>query len=206
MPWSVSPLEQLPISWIEHFAYCPRQWGLIVVERVFDDNEWTVRGHLTHRVVDQPGGVSRSGVRTERALPLWSDRLGLTGKADVVEFRGAKIFPVEYKAGKRIERPAVLQLAAQALCLAEMFDTSVPAGALYLAALRERVPVEISPSIRDDLSRTVDQLRAAYSAGRLGDSVDDKRCKLCSLRDRCLPQLTKHRQSVAMLAASTYRQ
>ena len=105
----------------------------------FDDNEWTVRGHLTHRVVDQPGGVSRSGVRTERALPLWSDELGLNGKADVVEFRGRDAYPVEYKAGKRVERPAVLQLAAQAVCLEEMFGIAVPVGALYLAALRERV-------------------------------------------------------------------
>ena len=171
----------------------------------FDDNEWTVRGHLTHRVVDQPGGVSRSCVRTESALPLWSDELGLNGKADVVEFRGRDAYPVEYKAGKRVERPAVLQLAAQAVCLEEMFGIAVPVGALYLAALRERVPVEISMSIRDDLARTIDQLRLAYSEAKLGDSVDDKRCKLCSLQDRCVPKLVKHRQSVAMLAASTYR-
>ena len=198
-------LEQMSISWIEHFAYCERQWGLISIEQVFDDNESTVRGHLTHRFVDTPGGVSRPGVRAERALPLWSNRLGLYGKADLVEFRGDVVFPVEYKSGRRAERPAVLQLAAQALCLEEMLGVQVPEGAIYLAATRDRVTFEITEDVRQDLEQTVDRLRCAHRAGRLGEPVDDARCGLCSLRDRCLPSLVRHPQRVRTLAAGTYR-
>lgn len=197
--------EQMPISWIEHFAYCERQWGLISLEGVFDDNESTVRGHLVHRVVDEPGGNSRSGVRTERALPLWSNRLGLYGVADVVELRGSTAYPVEYKAGRRAERPALLQLAAQAICLEEMLGCSVGEGAVYLAGLRERVHVEISEELRGDLESTVDRLREAHRSGRLRAPVDDPRCDLCSLNDRCLPGLVARPSRVRLIDKATYR-
>lgn len=198
-------MEQVPISWIEHYAYCPRQWGLIALEAVFDDNELTARGHIVHRVADLPGGVTRPGVRIERALPLWSSRLGLHGKADVVEFRSGVPFPVEYKAGSRAERPAILQLAAQAVCLEEMFDVEVGAGAIYLAAKRDRVVVELTSEIRRDVEATVREIRVALAASRVGIPADDARCGRCSLRQRCVPHLAHNRRRVSALVPGTYR-
>ena len=93
----------VPISAVEHFSYCPRQCALIHVEQTFDENLYTIRGQLLHEVVDAGMGESSHGVRVLRALPLWSERYGLIGKADVVELRSAGPYPIEYKSGRSAE-------------------------------------------------------------------------------------------------------
>ena len=94
--------DPVPLSALQHWAYCPRQCGLIHLEQAFDDNLHTLRGQAVHAQVDQPGVELRRGLRVERALPVWSDQLGLIGKADIVEFEpDGTPFPVEYKHGGR---------------------------------------------------------------------------------------------------------
>jgi CRISPR-associated exonuclease Cas4 len=89
------------ISALEHYSYCPRQCALIHLEQVWDENLYTLRGRLVHDKADLPNAATTEGVRVERALPLWSDRLGLVGRADVVEFHDQTPYPVEYKHGPR---------------------------------------------------------------------------------------------------------
>ena len=93
----VDDTNPISISALQHFAYCPRQCALIHVEQAFADNAHTARGQAVHRLVDTPGYEIKAGIKVERALPLWSDRLGLIGKADLVEFHAdGTVFPVEY--------------------------------------------------------------------------------------------------------------
>lgn len=77
------------MSAIQHWCYCPRQCLLIHAEQAFAENVHTMRGQAVHARVDEVGMESRAGVRVARAVPLWCDRLGLVGKADVVEFLDA---------------------------------------------------------------------------------------------------------------------
>src|SRR5688572_25357379 len=93
------PPEPIMISALQHWSYCERQCGLIHLEQTFDENLYTLRGRHVHTRVDQPGNEVRRGARLERGLPLWSRRLGLTGKADIVEFIDGVPYPVEYKVG-----------------------------------------------------------------------------------------------------------
>ncbi|NCS75684.1 MAG: CRISPR-associated protein Cas4, partial [Gallionella sp.] len=113
--------DPIMLSALQHWGYCPRQCALIHLEQAFDENVHTMRGNAAHARVDEPGFESFEGVRSERALPVWSDRLGLVGKCDVVEFHpNGKIYPVEYKHGrKKLQVHDDLQLAAQAICLEE---------------------------------------------------------------------------------------
>ena len=130
-PWDDAGLFDVPISAIEHSSYCPRQCALIQ-EQTFEENVYTVRGRLSHERVDSGDVETRPGVRVLRSLPLWSERLGLRGKADVVELRPSEPpFPVEYKVGRRHPPHADLQLCAQALCLEEMLGVEIPDGAVY---------------------------------------------------------------------------
>ncbi len=94
-------LEPAMISALEHYSYCPRQCALIHIEQTFDENIYTLRGHLAHERVDQPISRNEEAMRVERGLPLWSKRLGLIGRADVVEFHNRTPYPVEYKQGQR---------------------------------------------------------------------------------------------------------
>jgi CRISPR-associated exonuclease Cas4 len=86
------------ISAITHYEYCPRRCGLVHVDHVFDENVYTIRGSMAHERVDKPIDTVESGVAVERALPLWSERCGLQGRADVVEFYpDGRVYPVEYR-------------------------------------------------------------------------------------------------------------
>ncbi|MBX3634236.1 MAG: CRISPR-associated protein Cas4 [Rubrivivax sp.] len=187
--------DPLTLSALQHWAYCPRQCGLIHLEQAFDDNLHTLRGQAVHAQVDRPGFEVRRGLRVERALPLFSDRLGLVGKADTVEFEpDGTPCPVEYKHGSRHKAADVaacddLQLAAQALCLEEMTGRAVPEGALFYASSKRRRVVKIDVALRRRVADTTAQVRSMLAGGRLpAPTTDGRRCGGCSLRDRCQPE------------------
>jgi CRISPR-associated exonuclease Cas4 len=191
-------LDQVPLSALQHWCYCPRQCGLIHLEQVFDENVHTLRGQAVHARVDKPGVETAKGVRVERALPLWHDELGLVGKADVVEFLpGGVPYPVEYKHGSRHKAPDIaacddLQLAGQAMCLQSMTGKEVNEGAIYYATSKRRRVVPITATLRADVVRTVDAIRQMLATTMLPQPLAAeqaaRRCKGCSLVDRCQPQ------------------
>lgn len=187
-------LDPIPLSALQHWAYCPRQCALIHVEQVFEENIFTQRGQALHKRVDDPGFEIRDGLRVERALPLFCDRLGLVGKADVVEFLpDGTPYPVEYKHGSRHKRADIaacddLQLAAQALCLEAMFGKAVPEGALYYATSRRRRIVAIDTDLRAKTEQVVDEVRRLLAARVLPPPLNDDHCRACSLRDLCQPE------------------
>jgi CRISPR-associated exonuclease Cas4 len=194
--------DPIAISALQHWGYCPRQCALIHQEQAFADNLHTARGQAVHRLVDLPGDVNKAGIKIERALPLWSERLGLIGKADLVEVHpdGTR-FPVEFKHGRK--RRALhddLQLAAQAICLEEMLGRAIPKGAIYHASSRRRREVEISSTLRDKVAETVAAIRAMLEAERLPPPANDARCPACSLIEICQPALVaNYAQRVADL-------
>ena len=188
------PFDPLPLSALQHWSYCPRQCALIHVEQVFEDNLFTQRGQALHKRVDDPGFEVRDGLRVERALPLFCDRLGLVGKSDVVEFLpDGTPYPVEYKHGSRHKRADIaacddLQLAAQALCLEEMFCRPVPEGALYYAISRRRRIVAVDTDLRAKVESAVSEVRRLLAAAVLPPPLNDDHCRACSLRDLCQPE------------------
>ena len=202
-PWTDDDL--VLISALEHWRYCPRQCALIHLERTFDENVYTLRGRLLHRKVDQEDHEVRDGVRIEYALPLWSDRLGLIGKADVVEFHGLAPYPVEYKVGRRRSSQAVaVQLCAQAICLAEMTGQPVPRGAVYHHGSRRRREIVFTPGMCAEVEQIVPAVRRMLAGGRLPPPAADARCRLCSLRESCTPDLAGITGRVRSLVAGLY--
>lgn len=186
--------DPLAISALQHWAYCPRQCGLIHLEQAFDNNLHTLRGNAVHAQVDRPGFELRRGLRVERALPLFSDQLGLVGKADTVEFESdGTPYPVEYKQGSRHKCNDIaacddLQLAAQALCLQEMTGRNVPEGALFYASSKRRRIVTIDATMLRRVAGAAAEVRTMLASGRLpSPTTDSRRCRGCSLRDRCQP-------------------
>lgn len=177
------------ISALEHTSYCPRQCGLIHLESVWDENVFTLRGAAVHARADEPTSRHEGETRVERGLPLWSEALGLIGKADVVEFDASGTpYPVEYKSGPaRDGTHESIQLCSQALCLEEMLAVHVPKGAIFWVASRKRVEIDIDDRLRDRTRSVIDRTREILAGTQLPDPVDDKRCPNCSLIDACLP-------------------
>jgi CRISPR-associated exonuclease Cas4 len=193
------------ISALEHVSYCPRQFALIHIEQVFDENVFTLRGRAVHERVDSGEASLNDGVRVERALPLWSNRLGLTGKSDVVEFHGDVPYPVEYKHGaKREKEHDDLQLCAQALCLEEMMGVPVPRGAIFYHGSRRRREVEFSPELKARVEDAIQSIRRIMASGKLPAPLNDKRCKNCSLMEACLPSAVAERERLKNLGKSLF--
>ena len=202
---SVEP-PQVALSALEHYAYCARQAGLILLEDAFQDNASTVRGTLAHQRVDEPGHESRPGIRTLYALPVWNDALGLTGTCDVVEIEATgRITPVEHKSGRyHPGGPADIQLAGQALCLEEMFGTTIRHGYIWSGADRKRHRVPVDQAARDTVTRTTDMVRTLIADGRLPDPAPASRCRRCSMSAGCMPRLLDKPRRHAQAAAALY--
>ena len=180
----------VPISAIEHYAYCPRQCALIHCDGVWSDNEHTVRGSREHRRVDSGNHRRERGRQVLRSIPLWSETLGLSGRADAVELEGNEVRPVEYKAGSRHGTTADLQLCAQAMCLEEMLDVDVPHGYVWYGGPRRRMRVDFTQSVRSEVRDIIGRIRTQMETFKLPEAVNDDRCKECQLLHHCLPELT----------------
>ncbi len=195
----------VPLSALEHWAYCPRQAGLILLEDGYAENADTVRGSLAHERVDQGDVRYETTHRIVRAIPVFSDRLGLHGVADVVEIEGTRVTPVEFKVGRyRPRGPADLQVAGQAMCLEEMFRTTVPTAIVFSVAERRRHSVELDPSLRAAVLSTAAAIREALRGLSLPPAVDDSRCHGCSMNELCIPHLTASRRRVSAAEAALF--
>lgn len=172
------------------------------MEGTYDKNLFTMRGRLAHERVDSGEEEVREGVRFARALPLWSERYGLRGKSDLVEFREDGPYPVEYKVGKRRGVHADLQLCAQALGLEEMLEVPVKHGAIFYHALRHRHEVEFTEELRGETLRVVGAIRKVLSAQKLPSAPNDTRCPQCSLLNACLPSVVGEGARTAGFAGS----
>jgi len=193
------------ISAIEHFAYCPRQCALIHLEGVFTDNLWTTRGRIAHERVHSGEATTEDGIPIRRDVSLVSERLGLVGRADLVEMRPEGPYPVEYKSGRRHGDYPDLQLCAQALCLEEMTCKAVPRGAIYHVASRTRREVELGEPLRQRTMALIEAIRQMLRSQTLPPPAADQRCRRCSLQEVCLPQVVAAPRRLAGLQGALFR-
>ena len=198
--------DYLMISGIQHFRFCKRQWALIHIEQQWAENEHTVIGELMHKKAHDPYLTEkRRDTIIARALPVASREMGVTGECDVVEFhrcgdgirlhghRGYfSVYPIEYKKGKpKITEEDKLQLAAQAMCLEEMFSTQIPEGALFYGETKRRKIVEITEELRSEVREMFQEMHQYYDRRYTPKVKYSKACASCSLKEICLPKLEK---------------
>jgi len=197
--------DLLPLSGLQHLAFCERQCALIHIEQAWAENLYTAEGRIFHERVHDPDRLSRGDIRVEYGMPLRSLRMGLIGKADVVEFHrtatatGEKWvpFPVEYKRGRpkkaNMDR---IQLCAQTLCLEEMLGVEVPSGALFYGKTRHRQDVDFDAQLRSETEETAKRFHALIEARVTPRPVYGKQCDTCSLKDLCLPKTVQTGRSI----------
>lgn len=179
-------------------AFCERQWALIHLEQQWEENRLTAEGRLLHKKVDSGVDETRDGVRMVRSLALRSFRLGITGKADVVEYPldGGPPAPVEYKRGRPKSEPwDEIQLCAQGLCLEEMSGRVVTEGGIYYAARRRRSVVAFDGELRRRTEKLAERMHELYRRGITPAPVLTAGCKSCSLVEICQPSAIGKRGS-----------
>ncbi len=193
----------IPLSALQHYAFCPRQCALIHNEQVWADNYLTAHGQMLHQRVDSGEPETRKGVRFERAVQVSAPLLGLTGKLDLLELELATghLTPVEYKRGKpKKDDWDEIQLCAQALCLEEMLGKPVTSGALWYWQTRHRQPVALDEVIRNRTKAVIAEVAALFHSNDTPKANYGKHCKACSLLDLCNPKLINQDKSAAYAA------
>jgi CRISPR-associated exonuclease Cas4 len=183
--------DYIHIAALQHYAFCPRQWGLIHLEQQWAENQLTVEGRLLHRRADEPDIEVRKDAEVHRAFRLSSSHFGLTGIADVVEFdleegRPVKVAPVEYKRGQsKADDCDRLQLCAQCLCLEEMTGLTVESAYLFYGKTRRRETVEIGAELRERTIQTISEIRGFMEKGKTPAPRSGRYCRSCSLIEIC---------------------
>lgn len=210
----------LPISALQHLAFCPRQCALIHLENLWDENRLTAEGRALHDSVHEPHTEMQHGIRIARSLRLHSFRLGLSGQADVVEFHklpvtsneGVRLgqksgkwqpFPVEYKRGSpKISHCDKVQLCAQAICLEEMLNIKIEKGALFYGKPRRRQEVIFDEDLRKETESLSQALHKLFESGKTPSARYEKKCKSCSLLEVCMPKVTGVKKNIKRYMAN----
>ncbi|KIX11177.1 CRISPR-associated protein Cas4 [Dethiosulfatarculus sandiegensis] len=181
--------DLLPLSALQHLAFCPRQCGLIHLERQWEENLFTAQGRVMHQKAHEEQTETRGGLRIVRGLPLRSLSLGLSGVADIVEFHNGEPFPVEYKRGRpKAGNCDQVQLCAQAICLEEMLKKSIAGGALFYGQTHRRLDVLFDDPLRQATKDLAQSLHQMMEQGRTPKAQPGPKCKSCSLVKVCLPE------------------
>jgi CRISPR-associated exonuclease Cas4 len=194
--------DLLPLSALQHLVFCERQCALIHIEQVWEENRLTAEGRIMHEKVHEVGQESRGEVRVERGVALRSLRLGLIGKADVVEFHKKENvfwqpFPVEYKRGKpKPDDCDKVQLCAQAMCLEEMLNKEIHSGAIFYGKTRHRLDVEFESELRQKTEETAKKVHELIEGGETPKPIYTKKCERCSLVGQCLPKAAGKKAAV----------
>ncbi|MEN8613803.1 CRISPR-associated protein Cas4 [Dehalogenimonas sp. THU2] len=207
--------DLLPISALQHLAFCERQAALIHLEGEWQENKLTVEGHGLHDKVHEDDAEVRNGVRLVRGLRVRSLEFGLVGAIDMLELTpvdsaeaGGVALPglrgrflpyiVEYKRGRpKLDHCDEIQLCAQALCLEEMLGASIAESAFFYGTPRRRHAVTLDMDLRAETGRLAVRLREIIDSGQTPPPEYAPRCQNCSLIDLCLPQAPRQEGSVS---------
>ncbi len=196
----------LMLSGIQHFAFCRRQWALIHIEQLWEENLRTVEGNLLHENChDGYSSESRKEVLLSRGMPIFSRTLGVSGECDIVEFRKSTqgitlhgregrytVYPVEYKRGEPKDSEIdALQLAAQVICLEEMLSCEITEGAIFYGKVKRRQKVVLTEELKLQVRALFDEMHGYLCRGYVPRVKPTKSCNACSLKNLCLPKLCK---------------
>lgn len=200
--------DYLMLSGIQHFLFCRRQWALIHIEQQWSENVLTTDGQIFHkRVHDEHATELRNGILTVRGMRVASRKLGISGTCDAVEFRRSsdgitlprhegkwEVCPIEYKRGRYdINEADAAQLCAEAMCLEEMLCCTIAKGYLFWGETHRRKEVLLDQSLRKTVKAAFSEMHGYFQRGYTPKAKPKKGCAKCSLKEICLPEITKVR-------------
>ena len=176
------------------------------MERQWAENARTAEGQVFHETAHHgPESEARGDLLILRGLRVASPSLRLGGICDVVELHrspsGVSLagreglwlpYPVEYKKGSdQTKESDEVQLCGQALCLEEMLCCQIPEGSLFYGETRRRTRVAFDGTLRQRTLDLLHELLGYMDRGYTPGAKLHKGCNACSLRDICLPKLSR---------------
>lgn len=201
--------DRIPLSYLSQFTYCPRRAGLLLLEQVWTENEYTASGRTEHERVHTARFEKRGPLVKLYEYAVFSEQMQLSGKCDCIEATAAgdgcvlpfsaeryRLYPIEYKHGTvRKEFEYEVQLCAQAMCLEEMYGCSIPEGALFYIDAHRREPVVLTKDLRTAVSEAADALQRMLQDQHIPAPQYSPKCRKCSLAEECMPKMKRTAKS-----------
>lgn len=193
----------MPLSWLSQIDYCPRRAALLLNERLWAESTDTAKGRSEHERVHSRRIERRGDNLKLYEFTVFSEQMQLLGKCDCIEAvrdeSGCRIpaaefpvrlYPVEYKHGSvRDETEYQIQLCAQAICLEEMFHTTIPEGAIFFISSHRRVPIALDEALRKKTRETAENLWNIRHRLKVPAAQYSAKCRRCSLKELCMPKV-----------------
>jgi CRISPR-associated protein Cas1 len=202
----LAPPDLIPVRALNQVNYCRRLYYLEYVEGLMPINEFVADGLFQHRRINDPELEQRQRKEGEvlhtRSVSLSSERLGLTGKLDLIEEKDGSVYPVEYKrsAGPNPTegQPAfwendAIQLCAQGMLLEEEYGRPIARGVLYYVGSKRRVDVPLDDGLRAKTLAAIELIRELSVRDTPPEPLPAelrRRCYGCSLVTICQPEET----------------
>lgn len=185
----------LRVMALHALAYCERLFYLEEVEELYLADDRVYAGRELHESL-AAGDPDEDGRPV--ALELASHALGLVGKVDAIKRRDGQLIPYEHKRGRAKRNSTgeacawdtdALQVAAYAVMIEEVHDTTVPEGRVRYHKEGVTVRVPIDEAARQRLTEAVNR------ANELRQRIDrppvagnENLCRRCALAPVCLPE------------------
>ena len=82
-----------------------------------------------------------------------------------------------------------------------MLCCDIPRGALFYGEPRRRTAVDFTPELRQEVRDCLEEMHRLYDRGYTPKVRQGSMCRACSLKDLCLPSLTRRRSVAEYLSA-----
>lgn len=190
-------LDDAPLTFtitdLKQYIYCPR---IFYYHACLPDVR-PVTAKMRHGIDAHEAEQKRAARRTTHAyhvedgvrhfdLPVFSDRLRLSGQVDEVVESAAGLFPVDYKLAKKAGYHFKLQLTAYAMLLEVMTGEQIKQGYLYLMRSRQTVLVRFTPKLRAGVEAAVTAMHTIATDELMPEPTPCRqRCPDCEFRRFC---------------------
>lgn len=184
----------LTVTDLKQYAYCPRVVYYTYCLPLLRPQTAKMReSHLAHE--EESRREVRRGLRPygldegqrEFDVPLRSDALGLSGKADLVITTAEEQIPVDYKLSTRgASAHFRIQLAAYGLMLREMRGLTVRRGFVYSLVTRKAEEVALTARLTNQVERLVAAIHTMIAREQMPERPNQRaRCIGCEFRRFC---------------------
>lgn len=192
--------REISIRSIQHFLYCPHRWGLIEIDRAWEENFFVTKANQVHnRVHDSKQRYTSKNRKIYTSVPVYNDlaEYNLYGVTDCIEKIGDDYCIVEYKPTKPKERTYnlddLMQVFAQKICVDYVFSCDCTAE-IYYADVKRRFPLPLRENYLEYdklLKETLNKMREYLIKGEIPEIQKNQKCNGCSMKELCMPQLKK---------------
>lgn len=194
MTSSPSPLIDVTVTDLKQWAYCQRIPFYRYVLPVSPGPTYKMgRGKDVQAAVEalekRRGFRAYGMAQGERRFGIWlrSERLGLSGKLDLLIVTAEACYPVDFKDTEGgVRRNHRVQLAAYALLAEEAFDRPALEGFIYLVPRKSVVAVGLTEGDRDEVRSALIAMRQMIAREETPPPTAVRaRCVACEYRNYC---------------------